>query len=443
MNEPLKIECEWWGAPESANDAAGACRAGIGIRLGEFCLTRLDDLRGNTVRSRMHGCALTLGEWFAGNWWRLRWEPESRHSTTDLDWRMSHGMAAAGGGFIWPNILFASDGESIAVVSRPGAVVAEETPVRYLNWVDGRISAKGFEQSVDDFMGLVLTRLHGEGFRNSDLAQLWAEVLNERQDEKLAVWRRLEAICGYDPGDAPSELVQSLIDDKLSLGRGALQEVAAHCRHETAGALLSIHDLPPVTGKSTGGGFRCKPLVLKRKPTRPAGLRPWQWASRLAAAARQEWNLGANPVSNMHLAGFLRTHASAFKDRAAKADAPMPLALRRSRGDGVDFFVASSWGTSRRFAASRLLGQWLDLAGDTERLIPATEAKTANQQFQRAFAQELLCPFDALVARLQTTQPGHDQIEDAAQYFGVSPLAVRTTLVNKGELDRESLNWAN
>jgi hypothetical protein len=45
------------------------------------------------------------------------------------------------------------------------------------------------------------------------------------------------------------------------------------------------------------------------------------------------------------------------------------------------------------------------------------------------------------VEKINTTQPGDDDIAEAAAHFEVSPLMVRTTLVNKGELDRETLNW--
>ncbi|MCK9589131.1 MAG: hypothetical protein M0Q93_07175 [Terrimicrobiaceae bacterium] len=78
MNESLKIECgEWWGSSNGEKDISQVCRAPIGITVGEDCLTRLEDSWGNTVRKRMHVSAYTLAEWFAGNWWRLRWEPET------------------------------------------------------------------------------------------------------------------------------------------------------------------------------------------------------------------------------------------------------------------------------------------------------------------------------------------------------------------------------
>jgi Zn-dependent peptidase ImmA (M78 family) len=78
-----------------------------------------------------------------------------------------------------------------------------------------------------------------------------------------------------------------------------------------------------------------------------------------------------------------------------------------------------------------------------ERLLPATHAKTSRQKFQRAFAQEFLCPFDALMEKIQTEQPDEDAIAEAAAHFHVSPLTVRTTLVNRHKLDREALTWAD
>jgi Zn-dependent peptidase ImmA (M78 family) len=89
-----------------------------------------------------------------------------------------------------------------------------------------------------------------------------------------------------------------------------------------------------------------------------------------------------------------------------------------------------------------LLGDHCSFAPD-ERLIPETDAKTSRQQFQRAFAQEFLCPFEALKETINLDHPDEECIAKAADRFGVSPLLVRTTLVNKGELDRQSLAWVD
>jgi hypothetical protein len=351
-------------------------------------------------------------------------------------------MAAAGEGFTWPNIVFASDGESVAVVSRPTTLPSKETPVRYLNHVVGRTTAKDFERSIDEFMNRVLTRLHGEGVRNTELGDLSKLVLRERQDPELTRRRRLEAICGYDPDEAPLPLIELLEEDRFQLGHNAIEEVAAHSRHQTIESLEKIRDLAS-SGKRGEGGFQCHPLTLAKLPNYKARHRPWEKATLLAHAARKEWGLGGGPLSNETLAGILQTNGKVFSRSDATAGVPFPLGLRTAKGGALNIYIDRQPSTSRRFAASRLLGQWLASEGTTERLIPAADAKTGTQQFQRAFAQEFLCPFDALLDRLQTDRPTQEGMDEAADYFGVSPLMVRTTLVNKGELDREVLHWLN
>lgn len=40
-------------------------------------------------------------------------------------------------------------------------------------------------------------------------------------------------------------------------------------------------------------------------------------------------------------------------------------------------------------------------------------------------------------------QPSGDDVQDAADHFEVSPLTIKTTLVNKGDLPRDALGeWA-
>ena len=438
MNESLKIECEWWGAPNGEKDISHVSRGAIGISVGEECLTRLEDSCGNTVRNRLNACAHTLAGWFAGNWWRLRWEPETPGSRDDVDWRMSHSMASAGGGFCWPSILFASDGDSIAVASRAsrGRVLG---PVRYLNEVTTRITAREFEREIDAFMTLLLSRLHSEGFANTELAELWNEVMKERAEAELAQRRRLEAICGYDPGEAPAEIIEMLVADKAGLGGKALEEVAAEGRHSTAEMLRPILALANSKVKPAAGGFRGKMPVLTAGKKHDAKARPWQQAAKLAQLARKEWGLGKQTVTNKQLADLMGTKAAVFTDRT-KGPTPMPIALRTSTHGNFDVYFDSSWSTSRRFAACRLLDDHIHHTNGG-RLIPATHARTSRQQFQRAFAQEFLCPFDSLMEKIRTAQPDDEDIAEAAAHFEVSPLIVRTTFVNKGELDRETLSW--
>ena len=120
----------------------------------------------------------------------------------------------------------------------------------------------------------------------------------------------------------------------------------------------------------------------------------------------------------------------------------MALGLRTGKSGTFDIYFDRPASTTRRFAVSRLLGDHLHFLNQ-ERLLPATHAKTSRQKFQRSFAQEFLCPIDALLEKIQTAQPDEDDISEAAKHFHVSPLMIRTTLVNHGQLEREALAWTD
>ncbi len=151
-----------------------------------------------------------------------------------------------------------------------------------------------------------------------------------------------------------------------------------------------------------------------------------------------QWQVSDGAVSNARL-----VEAFGMREADLSTPAPMPTSqLSTGYRDDDAGHLAVSLGarspTGRRFALARLVGDHLDTADD-ERLLPATPAKTARQKFQRAFAQQLLCPVDDLIAFLDTANPNDDQIEDAAGAFDVSPLLIKTTLVNQGIIARQAL----
>ena len=131
--------------------------------------------------------------------------------------------------------------------------------------------------------------------------------------------------------------------------------------------------------------------------------------------------------------------SAVFSERSSEKTR-MSFALRAKSNGSFGIYFDSINATSRRFAVSRLIGDNLYFANQ-ERLLPTTHVKTSRQKFQRAFAQEFLCPIAALLEKMQTSQPDEDDISEAATHFHVSPLMVRTTLVNHHQLDREALAW--
>jgi hypothetical protein len=441
MHDTLKIECgDWLGPATSVRDIFQVTRAPIGIRVGEEWLTRLEDSWGNTVRNRLNASAATLARWFAGNWWRLRWEPEVPNSRSAVDWRLSHSVASAGDGYCWPTIVFVSDGESVEVASwmTQGQIMG---PVRYLSQITTRVAASDFEKAIDGFLTLVLARLEGEGYRGSELSELWGEVNRERRDPALTRWRKLEALCGYDPDEAPDEAMKRLVNESSRLGSQAMDEVAAYGRHDFSGVLDQIEVLAADKRPGRAGIHAKLPTPNVSWKRLGKGERPWRRGVAIARKVRQDWGLGTGPISDRHLAEILGTGATGFS-RATEVRTKIPVGLRRGDSSTVDLYFHTLRRTGQRFAAGRLIGDHCCFDSD-ERLIPETDAKTARQQFQRAFAQEFLCPFDAMKDAIQTDRPDEEDIDQVAEHFGVSPLLVKTTLVNNGELDRQALQLVN
>ena len=95
----------------------------------------------------------------------------------------------------------------------------------------------------------------------------------------------------------------------------------------------------------------------------------------------------------------------------------------RNAGDFDAFHISMSAKrpSSRRFGLARLMADHIASAAE-DALLPATRLKTERQKFQRAFAQEFLCPFDALNEHLgypDAEMVDEFAIHDAAEHFDV------------------------
>ena len=132
-----------------------------------------------------------------------------------LEWRKAHEMESAGFGFVWPRVLFASDGEAMqiwAVAARSRS--KNRKAVHYLTGTGGPVSVPltDFTQGVDDLLAAtvwrlkVRTRLYGDstlgccgmicagigripGMRNGAAARRSSDSLSV--SAPMASWRKL------------------------------------------------------------------------------------------------------------------------------------------------------------------------------------------------------------------------------------------------------------
>lgn len=425
----LEIRADWEkldrGTPEDR-----ATFAAIGLRYGSVWLTEAEDSFVNRIRHQVHLSGYRLAEWFAWNWWRLRWEPRTRAS----DWALAHRMTTIGGGFVWPNHTVFSDGERIVWLAKPTRDNPCE-PIRYIADIGAVVLPSAFENALDLFLEQVLGQLREEGIHTSNLATVWENVGIERTDPALAERRKLEALLGFDPDDADDAVLDRLVQDAEALGRRAVEEIAAE--RPSHGEIFTAAKLFEVAHAT---GFESRPhdavrldgnTVLPRVGESPG----WMRGTATAQALRGQRHLGAAPIQSSRLAEMAAVDPRVVEAPGERSQV-FSFALDRTPAQGR-IVLRSKWETGRRFELARLIGDRIAGDGDGQ-LHPATHSFTYRQKFQRAFAAELLCPFDALENLLQGDY-STEKMQEAADHFVVSPLTVRTLLVNHRRLDREDL----
>jgi hypothetical protein len=295
-----------------------------------------------------------------------------------------------------------------------------------------------FEKGVDEFIIQVIARLDEQGVVGTNLESLWLDLCEERADQELTKYRKIEAMLGMDPDEADSELVTSLIKEGEAVGEGAIGELAANRWNTKSGTVLSVAELDELSRRDGLEGSLQDMVKLdylsagiRRTSEKPA----WMVGARAAQLLREQQMLGDTPISDdrlMQLAGVNRRILS------AKAYSSSNMSYAFDVGsDCTRVVLRSKYRDGRRFELARLLGDRLLTNEGT--LFPATKAYTYRQKVQRSFAAELLSPFEAMVNMLQGDY-SDENLHEAGEYFGVSDLTIRTQLVNHRILEREDLD---
>ena len=395
------------------------------------------DAEGRTYAPGPYVSGYHLAEWLAWNWWRLRWEPRPQQSVPPLEWRLAHELTAIGEGYVWPNITIASDGFQCTLDSAPSRDPSPR-PFDYIGAVDSMpavVAAADFEQALDAFIGLTLQFLAAAGLSNSDLHKHWHDLNAERNDPEFARFRRFEALLGFDPDELDDAQIANWLDDAARIGENALDELAVGA----GGNIMSARQISEVT-QATAFDFSADgALHLSRPAAAGWGALPaWRIGAATANAVREQVGLGGGLLDNRMLA-----------DLAGISDAALTSDKRTDTMSWVFYpqqhqgrvAIRSPHQTGRRFDLARLVGDRLfSESGFTagEPLAPATRSYSYRQKAQRAFAAELLSPWESVQAMLGSDYSDENK-EQVAEYFIVSDWTIGTQVANRTGIGREYL----
>ena len=375
-----------------------------------------------------------LAEWLVWNWWRLRWEPRLPSNASSYDWDMTHRMPAIGEGYFWPNITISSDGLHCDLASERSNL--SDSPFFYYIGAPAiTIPARDFANAVDRFVLFIIERLRDNGIRDTNLQTLWHDLDTERNDLEVARFRRIEALLGFDPDETDEEYIERWIRDKDVLGENALEELAAATFNHMVSAQQISNDTDLFGFEmNIDDAFRLAGPIPEQWGL-PAA---WHVGVATATAVRQQSGLADQPVDDQKLADLSGISASSLTSHHSANSLSWALWQKSNRCRAV---FRSPWHASRRFDLARLIGDRLFSESDLtigEPLTPATRSYSYRQKAQRAFAAELLSPWETVKAMLNNDYSQENQ-EQVADHFAVSQMTINTLVANHEGIGRDLL----
>ncbi|MHB1513716.1 hypothetical protein [Acidiferrobacter sp.] len=428
----LQFTLEWVPMARSNGTEIAHTAARLRLQAGPDNLTANRNVWSDTVHESVLVSAYPLALWLAASWWRLHWEPLPAPGThVSLDWRRAHEMEAAGYGFVWPHTLWVSDGEAMhlwAVAARTQD--KRRKAVRYVTGTGGPVSVplKDFTDGVEDFLTAtvwrlkVCTRFYGD----STLRTQWDDLCRDRADPRRAEWRRFEAELGFAFGQCPNGLMDQVLILKDAMGRAVSELLPAYGR--LAG--LAFVPLQALAGTAGVPGRPVDPRRMGSK-TIPQGA-SWLQAAVIAREVRAAMGVAEGALEDKALYELLGITKKAADGLTlgphARAAVGIPVVSGAYR-----FLAREGDRSTRRFEWARLFADFLLPEEARGPWLASTDLMSWRQKYQRAFAAELLCPFEALQSYLNgnTSAAGVDL---AARDFGVPVDIVEAVLAYNGIL---------
>ena len=415
-----------WRFGEEDDPLLGRTIGDLCIKVGDDCLTQNVDAWTGKIRDHAFVSAYPLAMWLASSWWRIHHEalPARSGMPPCLDWRQSHEMAAANCGYVWPLMAFSSDRTFIDIRTEPFPAGGMDHSIRYLNGLPMPVGIRidEFSAACGAFVGKVVDKLEAEGMGGSELSQLWFLILADMDDTAERRNRRIEAQFGFDPEECPDGLLEELIALEDGKGVDMLAELAA------AGHWQDGNCAQPIRELFDAPSIEAQP-ELPRLPDRGTVAEPWRQAREDARFLRESIEAGSGAVTDEKMSELLGMTLKSIEDGAHSIRLSATI-VGRVDDRRVKVTTRKRQPVARRFEMARLVGGCADaMVRDDSPWFASTDAATARQKYQRAFAAEFLCPIESLKEMLDGDL-SENAIEDAASKFEVSERIVEAQLVN-------------
>ncbi|WP_194727359.1 ImmA/IrrE family metallo-endopeptidase [Noviherbaspirillum malthae] len=419
-----------WLAASSDRTELSQTMGMLSMKVGDIALTRNEDIWSQTVRDSVLTSAYPLALWFASSWWRLVFEPLPASGVRpSIDWRMAHELGAANHGFVWPQIMFVSDRETIQVFAVPSKGVIQQS-VKYLNGLDAPASIllHDFQNQATNFVDSVISRLDALELTDTELKHLWNFVQQERSDPESAKYRSIEAAMGFDPDECPNNLMDLALCLDKRMGQASFSELSpVYGKLANGTPLTAIEDLEKTQG------ITCRPEIAHaslraQDHSSLENERPWERGVSMAQYLRHEIGKPSSKLDSKTLYGLLGLTESQVEHYVPSKRQEVGVGVPKNQSE-LRIIPRKKHPVAKRFEFARFIGDYLSSDRLDNEWLTSTDLRTSRQKYQRAFAAEFLCPIHDLQNFLEDDY-SETAIEDAAQHFEVSTETVTALLAN-------------
>lgn len=425
----FRIKADW--VPSDEQDILmRETAAALQIDVNGYLLTKNTNIWTKSVQDKVIVSTYPLAQWFAYHWWRLENELEP-DGEPNFDWRFAHELGAANHGFVWPRVVFASDGTlmNISFGSFREQKQMQDQSVEYIYQSEKTqtVTLLDFQNAVKGLIEKSIEQLSID----SDLKDLWNIVCEDIQSPNNSAIRKIEGMLGFDPEECPSKLLNQFINYQRRIGVDSMKELAPFFKSGQMQSYL-------VFDKSISAKLQIAPEEISFDSSKD--VLPWQQGKKAAKQLRERCDFTQDCISNKNLRDLLNISEKDFNSYEEENGKSLISIGKRNNNNTFQIVPRMhKRSTGRRFELARLICDALLTSKEQDKeWLVASDYGSFRQKRQRSFAAEFLCPINSLLEFLNKDF-SDSMLEAAAEHFDVSEWTVRTTLVNNNVVSRNKV----
>jgi hypothetical protein len=429
----FRIDCEFEQGHSTVAEHR-ATWARVEIWVNDRCVSRFQDKYNDELRSGILRPVYPVAEWLLVNWWAL--SHEFYHPNRRGYWRR-HNLRAAEEGFALPNIEFFSQGELTEVRWTPHHEDLQK--VEFFDQGSVRLPREDVQAEFARLIERVVQQLRKRKLTGT-FVETEFEALNQLHSDEREFCRAAGAF-GLDPFQIDFSEAEAIEHATSEIPAALHDELFAVAELQRLQEMIGwVHQATNDCQQHCFATERLRPMARgKSQPERKKS--PWQLGYERARELIQEFRLTEKlPVRLDLLADDLDDFAKTSQNQGFSVRLRW-IDLLGDASDATELQLSTTKRRpdSRRITVARALGDFLTL--DRRELFvitaspssAASEAATARQQFNRAFAAELLAPAEALQRRVSADDVlSEEEIGELADDFQVSQIVILRQLENHG-----------